>query len=69
MQDSSHCALCSAKDCLSTLGHYTLCASCRLMLFRAAMEFAEQNTVRGTVYHTAFAELRTRLEHEPEKFI
>lgn len=69
MVEKNVCTLCRAKDCLSTLGQFTLCASCRLLLMQAAIEFAKQNTVRGTAYHAAFAELSTHLTTEPEKFI
>ncbi len=69
MSNQKNCALCNAKECLSTLGQFTLCASCRLHLLKTALEFARQNTVRGAAFHAAFESLATTLETNPENFI
>lgn len=63
------CALCMEKDCLATLGQYTICFSCYLTLLEEAVRFAKRNTVRGTVYHAAFEAVENRLTKEPENFI
>lgn len=69
MSEQKNCALCNAKDCLSTLGQFTLCASCRLALMEAALDFAEQNTPRTSCLHAAFSVLSEKLRETPEYFI
>ena len=69
MSNKTHCALCNAKECLSTLGQFTLCASCRLELLDTALEFAEHNTVRTSALHAAFKALGAKLKETPENFI
>ncbi len=69
MPDNKKCTLCSGEDCLTTLGQYCLCASCRLSLLRQAVEFAKRNTVRNTVYHAAFTALGDLLADETQDFI
>jgi len=69
MPNIPNCIFCNEENCLATLGQYCLCATCRLEILQDAMEFAKRNTVRGTVYHAAFADILTRLTEKAENEI
>ena len=62
MPQKEQCNFCNAEHCLTTLGQYNLCASCRKKLLLSALEFAKRNTTRGTVYHEVFSALCTQLQ-------
>ncbi len=66
MSDIKTCMFCSGEDCLTTLGQFCLCTACRQQILEHALAFAMRNTVRGSVYHAAFAELYARLTEESE---
>ncbi len=69
MPDTKKCIFCNGENCLTTLGQYCLCAICRLEILQDAMEFAKRNTVRGTVYHAAFADILAQLTKKAENEI
>ena len=60
------CVLCNTEGCLTTLGQYCLCASCRAEILREALEFAKRNTIRGTAYHAAFAHILAEFTEDAE---
>ena len=66
MINAKTCILCNRGNSLTTLGQYCLCASCRLEVLREALEFAKTNTVRGTAYHAAFADILAEITEEAE---
>lgn len=66
MPEKEKCVFCNAEENLSTLGEYCLCAPCQRRLILSALEFAKRNTIRGTVYHAAFAALCAQLLEKTE---
>lgn len=66
MLKEQSCMFCSGEERLTTLGQFCLCTACRNQAWSHALAFAMRNTVRGSVYHAAFADLYARLTDETE---
>ena len=52
-----YCAICADAEAEISVSEGIVCQDCFVSLATDAMEFARQNTKRGTVYHEVYAQI------------